>query len=100
MPEFVLTYRAPHGAVRTDETGAAWMQWFATIEDNVVELGKPVTTTSSVGNCDPVATKLAGYSVIRADSLEAARAIAAECPAVAHDGGVEVGELAPMPERP
>ena len=38
-------------------------------------------------------TELGGYSIVSADDLSAAVAIARSCPALSAGGGVEVGEL-------
>src|SRR4051812_13164720 len=38
-----------------------------------------------------------GYLIIKADSLQAAIAIAKDCPHIANEGNIEVRELAPMP---
>ncbi len=38
-----------------------------------------------------------GYLIVKADSLDAAIAIAKDCPHVTNEGNIEVRELAPMP---
>jgi len=38
-----------------------------------------------------------GYLIVKADSLQAATAIAKDCPHIANEGNIEVRELAPMP---
>jgi YCII-related domain len=93
VPTFVLTYRSPIGYTPTPETRAAWLNWFDGIGDQLAELGKPVIARTSVGNVGSGSTQLGGYSLITADDLEAAVAMAKGCPHVDHDGGVEVGEL-------
>jgi hypothetical protein len=49
-----------------------------------------------VGDTGP-STQLGGYSVITADDIDAALAIAKRCPSVARGGGVEIGLLADLP---
>ncbi len=97
MPTYVLTYRSPSGYAPNPETTAAWMAWFEGIGDQLVEIGNPVVAGRSLGNCGPGTTELGGYSLIRADDIDAAAAVAKGCPHLGRDGGVEVGELGEVP---
>lgn len=99
MPDFVLTYRSAKNYARTEETVAAWYRWFEGMGDQLVELGRPVTERTSIGESSPHRTELAGYSIVRAEDLEGALAIAKGCPAVDFGGGVEVGLLGQVPDR-
>ena len=98
MPEFVLTYRNPRGYAPTPETRGAWWAWFDGMGDRLVELGKPVVERTSMGNCATETTELGGYSIVRADDLDAALEIAKGCPHLDRGGGVEVGALAEIPD--
>jgi hypothetical protein len=42
-------------------------------------------------------TQLGGYSIVTADDLHQATAIAVQCPTVTRGGGVEVAALAELP---
>jgi hypothetical protein len=97
MPNFVFTYRTPTGYQPTAEGGAAWYAWFDSMGDHLVELGKPVIEATALGNHDSARTQLGGFSVISADDLESAVAIAKGCPTLDRDGGVEVGLLGEVP---
>ena len=97
MPTFVLNYRTRTTFDPTPETTAAWMSWFDGIKDQIVDMGKPVVETTSLGDCDPTQTRIGGYSVVRADDLESAVAIAKGCPVLGRNGGVEIGLLAEIP---
>ncbi|HEX4864986.1 MAG TPA: YciI family protein [Acidimicrobiales bacterium] len=97
MPQYVFTYRTVNGYTPAEDTGAAWRAWFDSMGDQLVELGKPVFDRASVGNCATESTQLGGYSVISADDLDAALAIAKGCPQIHFGGGVEVGLLAEVP---
>jgi hypothetical protein len=92
-----LSYRNPIGYQPSNESIGAWMAWFDSMGDHLVELGKPVTETAGLGNHDPARTQLGGYSIISADDLESAIAIAKGCPHLDRDGGVEVGQLGEVP---
>jgi hypothetical protein len=96
MPSFVFTYRTEPGTARTPETTAAWRSWFDSMGDHLAALGKPGIESATVGNCGP-GTQLGGYSLITADDLEAALALAKGCPALARGGGVEVAQLGEIP---
>jgi hypothetical protein len=98
MPTFVFTYRAPRGYVRTAETGQTWRSWFDSMSGALVDLGKPVVGRTALGNCSADTTELSGYSVIAADDLEGAVAIAKGCPFLDRSGGIEVGELGEIPQ--
>jgi hypothetical protein len=97
MPTFVLTYRNPTGYAPTPESTAAWMGWFDSMGQQLVELGKPTVAATTIGNCSPDNTELGGYSLIKADDLEAALAVAKGCPHLDRNGGVEIGELGDIP---
>lgn len=95
MPHYVFTYRSPDDNFEFEpDPESPWIAWFAGIKDNVVELGQPVSETRRVGNA--AAKTLSGYSVISADDLDAALAIAETCPVIDRGFGVEVGELIDM----
>ncbi|MDA8290899.1 MAG: hypothetical protein M0Z33_04350 [Actinomycetota bacterium] len=92
MATFVLTYRRAPGRQRDPHAPAAWASWFGTIADHVLDMGQPVLDGRAIGNCS-AGTELGGYSIVRAPDLDAAVALAALCPALGADGGVEVGLL-------
>ena len=98
MPDFVLSYRNPKGYAPTQDTRAEWWAWFEGMGDQLVDLGQPVMERAALGETSPGLTELGGYSVVRADDLEAALAIANGCPHLEHGGGVEVGLLVPVPD--
>jgi hypothetical protein len=97
MPTFVFTYRRATGYARTPQTLAAWNAWFGSMGEQLADQGKPVTAHTVLGNCSPDSTEPGGYSIVWADDLEAAAALAKGCPHLVHGGGVEVGELAEAP---
>jgi hypothetical protein len=59
---------------------------------SLVEQGLPVVESSSLGNCG-AETRLGGYSLVSADDLEAALALAKGCPALEMGAGVWVGVI-------
>ena len=94
MTTFLFTYRAPANYVRgTAEDVAAWTAWFDSMNAAVVNIGNPVAESATVGDCGNKVLPLDGYSLITADDLDAALAMAKGCPLMSRDGNVEVGSL-------
>jgi hypothetical protein len=76
-----------------------WVSWFGTLGDSVVDIGNPFgagTTVTNGGSSDGGASKLGGYSIITAESLEEAATNAKGCPVLQSGGSVEVYEALPM----
>lgn len=98
MPNYLFTYHQPKGYVpgSNAETMSAWQTYFAGIADHVVDPGQPVFERTALGKVGD-ATQLGGYSVVTADDLESALALAKGSPTLANGGGVEVGTLAELP---
>jgi hypothetical protein len=92
MAKFVISYRAPRGYVpgRADDV-AAWAAWFGGMGASLADIGTPVREVTQLGDCG-ASQRLRGYTVVTADDLQAALALAKGCPGLADPGfGVEVG---------
>ena len=100
MAKYVFLY---HGgkAPESEAEGAAvmqtWNQWFEGLGSAVVDMGQPTGPSATVasdgatsdgGGANPVN----GYSIITADSLEAALVLAKTSPQLAAGGSIEVAE--------
>ncbi len=102
MPRFMLAY---HGGKmpETQEEGAAmmdrWRAWFESLGDAVADPGNPVgqsKTVSAAGvSDDGGANPLSGYSILEAETIEAAIAMTDGCPHL-EGGSVEVAEIIVM----
>ena len=92
MATFLMTNRAPKNYTGSPEAMAAWTAWFEGLGAHLADRGNPVFERCTLGNCGPD-TQLGGYTLLIADDLEAALALAAGCPLLAEGGGVEVGKL-------
>src|SRR5258708_37539124 len=79
MSTFVFIYRAPKNYTPTDDAIVQWNAWFESMGDSVVDRGNRVVDTSTLGRGAPD-TVLGGYSLVSADDLEAAIALAKGCP--------------------
>ena len=98
MAKFVLVYRG--GAMADTEEAqqaamAAWGAWFGQLGAAVVDGGAPFGASGAVGG-GSATTGLTGYSILSADSLDAAIGLAGGCPIVADGGQVEVYEAIDM----
>jgi hypothetical protein len=103
MATYVLAYSGGEGMANTPEAQAAamaaWGAWFGSMGASVVDGGNPFGPASTVTGGKVTAggaSKLTGYSVITADGLDAAVALAKGCPVLASGGTVEVYETINM----
>jgi YCII-related domain len=92
MSKFLFSYRTSQNYAPGPDSMADWNAWFRDLGSKVVDIGNPVFERSTLGNCEGDSL-LGGYSIVTADDLEAAVALAETCPVLAHGGGIEVGEL-------
>jgi hypothetical protein len=92
MPTFLMTNRAPRNYTGSPAAMAAWNAWFEQLGAHLVDRGNPVFERTALGNTGPD-TQLGGYTLLTADTLEAAVSLAAGCPLLEEGGGVEVGVL-------
>ncbi len=97
MTNFLLLYSGGSMPATEAEQQAVmkeWEVWFGKIGCALVDAGNPTTpqakTVSSDGKVSdgPVGTMASGYSIIKADSLDAAVAMAKGCPVL--KGGAKI----------
>jgi len=104
MPDYLLAYHGggmPDTLEEGERVMAAWGAWFETMGAAVVQPGNPVgmsKTVSATGvTNDGGANPLSGYTVVKADTIEAACDLAKGCPILENGGGtVEVAEIMEM----
>ena len=97
MSRFVLLYRAPMTAREqmagaSPEDGKAWMDWFGQWGEAVIDFGGMLDIGTRVGvsgssQGDPNVT---GFSIVEADSMEAAIAIVQSHPHLRYAEGCEI----------
>src|SRR4051794_38269665 len=102
MTKFLFTYHGgamaptPEAQAKTME---AWGGWFGKLGAAIVDGGAPTgassTVTASDVNSGGGSNPVTGYSVIQAENLAAAAALAKGCP-IFPDGTVEVSEILAM----
>ena len=106
MTNYVLLYSGgagmPEGEAAQKAVTAEWISWFGKLGANLVDGGNPFSMAKSVGSDGkvsdgPVGSMSNGYSIIKADSLDAAAAIAKECPVLKGGAKISVYETVPAP---
>jgi len=104
MPNFVFAYHGG-GAPENPEEGAkvmaAWQAWYADMGDALVDGGAPVgmsmTVSASGVASDGGSNPLSGYTVVKAETMEAACNMAKGCPILeGNSGTVEVAQVHEM----
>jgi len=108
MAKYILLYRGPATPLEdiTPELGAEqaeqWTSWMGRVGKAMVDFGNPFGERAAVvdDGTSGEPTDLNGYSIIEADSLDAAKALVEGHPFLTEGNGrfaVEVFELAPVP---
>jgi len=92
MPRFLFSYRVPRDYQPGAETGKAWEAWFESLGSSRIDTGHAVLATRTLGNPDS-GTRLGGYSLVSAEDIDVAAALAEGCPALQLGGGVEIGAV-------
>jgi len=104
MTKYVIAY---HGGRKFEspQDGAAymarWKAWMGGLGDAVVDPGMPLGAGKLIGAAgvaDRGADMLTGFSIVTAESLDAALALARQCPHLDH-GSIEVAEIMEMKMR-
>jgi hypothetical protein len=103
MANYVLAYSG--GSMpETEEAGAAvmasWGAWLGGLGDAIVDGGNPFGPSASISAdgsvSDGGSAHLTGYSIVKADSLDAATTLVKDCPALSSGGSVDVYETIEM----
>lgn len=103
MPNFIIAY---HGGNKpeTPEAGAAhmakWKAWIDALGDAAINPGTPlgksrIVSASGVSE-DGGANPMSGFSVVRAETIDAALEMARDCPFLDMGGTLEVAEMMEM----
>jgi hypothetical protein len=98
MANYLLTYHGegmPADAEVSQEAIDAWTSWFGSLGDKLVDGGNPVSHAKAIspdGSVMDATTAPTGYSIIKADSLDAAVALAKGSPVIAAGQVVVVSE--------
>jgi hypothetical protein len=93
MPNFVFSYRVPSDYRPHAGTPAEWKAWFGGLGSAVMDLGHAVDDYASLGEVGGRDSRVVAYSVVSAEDMDSAVALAKDCPAIRVGGGVEVGPV-------
>ena len=93
MAKYVFSFRVPSDYAPGAGTRAEWQAWFGALGPALVDVGNAVTDYASLGEVGGSGSRMIGYSVVSAEDMDSALALAKDCPALRVGGGVEVGPV-------
>jgi hypothetical protein len=93
MGKYVFSFRVPSGYRPHAGTPAEWRAWFGGLGPALVDVGNAVSDYASLGEVGGSGSRMVAYSVVSAQDLDAALALAKDCPVMRVGGGVEVGPV-------
>ena len=102
MANFLLTFHGgsmPETKEEQDQVMTAWTNWFGTLGDALVDGGNPISQAKAIspdGSVMDATSAPSGYSILKADDLDAAVALAKGCPVLAGGASVLVSETFPV----
>ncbi|MGB5707219.1 MAG: YciI family protein [Arenicellales bacterium] len=106
MPQYVIVYLGgdqPSNPEEGKQHFSKYMEWLSSLGDAAISPANPLKNTCTVNPDGSVTgggkTTMSGYTIIKADSMESAQAIAKACPFLDIGGSLEVSELAQMPGK-
>jgi hypothetical protein len=104
MPQYCMTYLGgdkPSSPEEGKQHMSKYMTWLSSLGNSAVSPANPLKNTSTVNSDGSVTigskTSMSGFTIIEADSMESALAIAKSCPFLEIGGSLEVSELMKMP---
>jgi hypothetical protein len=98
MANYLLVYHGgamPESQEEQARVMEEWTKWFGVLGDRLIDGGNPVSqskTIASGGTVSETSNGATGYSIIKADSLDNAVAIAKGCPVLHGGASIEVAE--------
>jgi hypothetical protein len=107
MPKYIIVYlggNQPFSPEEGKQHMSKYMQWLASLGEAAISPANPLKNMSTVNPDGSVtaggASTMSGYTIIEVDSMDAAMAIAKDCPFLEVGGSLEVSELIKMPSKP
>ena len=104
MTQFVFVYlggNQPSSPEEAKKHFSKYTEWLSALGDSIVSPAIPLKNTSTVSSDGTVreggSSAMSGFTIIKADSMEAALSIAQACPFLEIGGSLEVSELMQMP---
>jgi hypothetical protein len=104
MKQFVFVYlggNQPPDPEEANKHMSKYMEWLSSLGDAIVIPTIPLKDTKTVSSDGAIreggSSAMSGFSIIKADSMEAALSIAEACPFLEIGGSLEVSEMMQMP---
>ena len=104
MAQYIITYLGgdqPSSPEEGKQHFAKYNEWLSSLGGSAVSPANPLKDTSTVNPDGTVTngstTSMSGYTIIKAESMDAALSIAKACPFLDIGGSLEVSELMQMP---
>jgi hypothetical protein len=104
MKQFVLVYLGgsqPSNPEEASKHFEKYMEWMTSLGDSIVIPTIPLKDTNTVSPDGAVneggSSAMSGFSIIKAESMEAALSIAQSCPFLEIGGTLEVSEMMQVP---
>ena len=103
MSQYIIVYlggNPPSSPEEGKQHFSKYMEWIKSLGDSAVSPANPLKDTNTVNSDATVTsggtTSMSGFTVINAESMEAALSIAKTCPFLKIGGSLEVSELVEM----
>jgi len=104
MAQYAIVYLGgsqPSSPEEGKQHFAKYKEWLTSLGDSAVSPMNPLKNTSTVNSDGTVTagsiTTMSGYTIVEAESIEAALEMAKACPFLDIGGSLEVSELIQMP---
>ena len=104
MPQYFITYLGgdkPSSPEEGEQHMSKYRVWLSSLGDSAVSPANPLKDTNTVNSDGTVTTgsttSMSGFTIIQADSMQAALLIVKACPFLDVGGSLEVSELIQMP---
>lgn len=104
MSQYIIIYLGgdkPSSPEEEKQHMSNYRAWLSSLGDSAISPANPLKNTNTVHSDGTVTggstTSMSGFTVIEADSMEAALSVAKDCPFLDVGGSLEVSELIQMP---
>ncbi len=104
MPRYLIAYlggEQPSSPEEGQRHFSRYLEWLQSLGDAALSPANPFRATHTIHAdgriTDGAVTTMSGYTLIEADSMDAALTIAGACPFLELGGNLEVSELGEMP---
>src|SRR5204862_6794870 len=93
MANYVCSFRVPSDYKPNAGPPAEWQAWFGGLGSALVDVGNAVTDYASLGEVGGSGSRMVGYSMVSAEDMDSAVALAKDCPVMRAGGGREGGPV-------